>query len=604
MPPTGPLAVAADAPHDRGVAVFEVDARLRLLEREEILEALDCALADAASGRVGMVLVAGEAGVGKTAAVRTFCARQAAAHALGRLRRPVHAAAAGTVPGRRRATPAAPSRRPWPRAPGPTRWPPRCSARRAPSIVVLEDLHWADEATLDVLRSWRAASTARRCWWSAPTATTSSSGRIRCGSCWASSRPASPSSTLAVPRLSAEAVAELAAPAGVDPRELYRQTVGQPVLRERGAGVGRRRDPRHDPRGGARPGGRLSPGARECWTRSRSSPQRVEVWLLDALAGEHAEALEECLASGVLAARAGVRRVPPRAGAAGRSRRRSSRAGGWRCTAGAGGAGGAAGGEPDLFRLAHHAEARRRRRRRAALLARAGARAAALGAHREAAAQYARALRFVDPPTCVAHRPPAPLLGLLLPDRPLPGRDRRGARAARLLPGGGRPLQGGRDALPAVAARDVPRQRRSTPSRGGLRAVELLEEFPPGPELALAYANLAAIRMNLEDEPGTRLWAARALALARAARRRGRSWPTPSTRSGRWRCWRTGRARAAGRARASSWRCRRARGPGPAGLLEHDLGGLAAPRLPARRGARCRPAWSAAGSPTSTSGGS
>jgi MoxR-like ATPase len=43
-----------------------------LLEREEVIVALDAALADAASGSGRLALVAGESGVGKTAAVRAF----------------------------------------------------------------------------------------------------------------------------------------------------------------------------------------------------------------------------------------------------------------------------------------------------------------------------------------------------------------------------------------------------------------------------------------------------------------------------------------------------------------------------------------------------
>ena len=43
-----------------------------LLERESQLKALDGALSDAANGRGRVVLVSGEAGIGKTSLVRTF----------------------------------------------------------------------------------------------------------------------------------------------------------------------------------------------------------------------------------------------------------------------------------------------------------------------------------------------------------------------------------------------------------------------------------------------------------------------------------------------------------------------------------------------------
>ncbi|HET8787338.1 MAG TPA: AAA family ATPase, partial [Actinomycetes bacterium] len=49
---------------------------MRLLEREPALEALGGWLAEAGAGRGRLVLVAGEAGVGKTALVEEFTVRQ------------------------------------------------------------------------------------------------------------------------------------------------------------------------------------------------------------------------------------------------------------------------------------------------------------------------------------------------------------------------------------------------------------------------------------------------------------------------------------------------------------------------------------------------
>ena len=45
-------------------------------------------------------------------------------------------------------------------------------------------------------------------------------------------------------------------------------------------------------------------------------------------------------------------------------------------------------------------------------------------------------------------------------------------------------------------------------------ALELLETLPPGPELAMAYSNLAQLRMLDHDLEGTLLWGKRAIALA------------------------------------------------------------------------------------------
>jgi hypothetical protein len=51
---------------------------------------------------------------------------------------------------------------------------------------------------------------------------------------------------------------------------------------------------------------KLSPAARKLLEAVAISPQRVEVWLLDAVAGEDAQALEECFGSGTLVGRPGA----------------------------------------------------------------------------------------------------------------------------------------------------------------------------------------------------------------------------------------------------------------------------------------------------------
>ena len=66
-----------------------------LLERTAELAALDRSLAKALDGQGSLVLVSGEAGIGKTALVRAFCdARRARRGCLGCLRPAVHAASA------------------------------------------------------------------------------------------------------------------------------------------------------------------------------------------------------------------------------------------------------------------------------------------------------------------------------------------------------------------------------------------------------------------------------------------------------------------------------------------------------------------------------
>ena len=54
------------------------------------------------------------------------------------------------------------------------------------NVVVVEDIHWADEATMDLLRfAGRRLRDTRSCW-SSPSATTTWPRTINCGSRWAS----------------------------------------------------------------------------------------------------------------------------------------------------------------------------------------------------------------------------------------------------------------------------------------------------------------------------------------------------------------------------------------------------------------------------------
>jgi DNA-binding CsgD family transcriptional regulator len=171
-------------------------------------------------------------------------------------------------------------------------------------------------------------------------------------------------------------------------------------------------------------------------------------------------------------------------------------------------------GAPDLARLAHHAEAASDMDAVRRFAPEAGARAASLGAHREAAAQYARALRYADG---LAPDARADLLerralecyatgemgeAIAAQEEAVACRRRAGdARAegdalrslGRLLGFAGRAEAG------AATARE---------------AVAVLERLPPGRELALAYATLSQRAMNWEDLPAAIEWGAKALQLA------------------------------------------------------------------------------------------
>ena len=126
-----------------------------LLEREATLEALSRAVTDAAAGRGSVVLVTGEAGIGKTSLIRAFaddagqdarillsaCDDLMAPRTLGPLRDaalggdgPLAAALAEDEPVEDVFTALLEE-----------------LAAAPPTVLVVEDLHWADDATLDVL---------------------------------------------------------------------------------------------------------------------------------------------------------------------------------------------------------------------------------------------------------------------------------------------------------------------------------------------------------------------------------------------------------------------------------------------------------------------
>src|SRR3954471_4927242 len=206
-----------------------------LLERDDVLESLDDALGTVARSRHGrVVLVSGEAGAGKTELLRRFCAtvpRAVDVHwtrcdalatprplgALLDLARDLDDDLAEQIVGGEGPHDVAASLL-------------RELDGRTPSVVVLEDVHWADEATLDVLRLLAARIR------SVPVLTLATYRddevdrghplRIVLGELGRSEEV----TRLTLAPLSPAAVATLAEPHGIDADELYRITTGNPFF--------------------------------------------------------------------------------------------------------------------------------------------------------------------------------------------------------------------------------------------------------------------------------------------------------------------------------------------------------------------------------------
>lgn len=168
----------------------------------------------------------------------------------------------------------------------------------------------------------------------------------------------------------------------------------------------------------------------------------------------------------------------------------------------------------DLALLAHHAEAAGNRQAVLEFAVAAAEQAMTLHAHREAAAQYARALRFAGSLTLNerAHLLERQSLAFSFNDQ---GVEAVAARqeAIDLWREAGNPLAEGESLrwlsrLAWLAGSGAEAETAAT------AALEVLKPLPPGPQLAMAYSNLAQLRMLDHDLAATLLWGERAIALA------------------------------------------------------------------------------------------
>ena len=176
---------------------------------------------------------------------------------------------------------------------------------------MLEDLHWADAATLDVLRLLvrridglpvLVVATYR-----------DDEPRARHPLRWRSATCRSPRSSGSRWRRSRSRRSRLAWPADVDAAELHRRTAGNPFyVSEVLAAGGAARSPTRVRDAVLARAARLDQDARTLLEAVAIEPSRMELWLLEALVGGEPGGLEACLASGMLRAERERRHLPPR----------------------------------------------------------------------------------------------------------------------------------------------------------------------------------------------------------------------------------------------------------------------------------------------------
>jgi len=490
-----------------------------LLERQEALASLSAWLGEVTAERRGrLVFVCGEAGVGKTLMLRRFCDELAPdARVLWGSCDPLST----------------------PRPLGPFVDVARLTggelgdlverdalphevaaalldelAAAVPTVLVIEDAHWADEGTLDVLRLLgrrvRGTPALVIATYRDDSLDRSHPLRVVLGELATSDVGA----RLRLQPLSLDAVARLAEPHDIDADDLYRNTAGNPFFVSEVLAAGPGEIPETVRDAVLARASRLSLRARIVLDAASVSSLSTELWLLEALAGEAIDSVSECVDSGMLtpqgegvAFRHELARIAIEESLSPHQRLRLHQ----RALA-------ALVVRPaeslDAARVTHHAVAAGDAEAVSRFAPIAARRATSLGAHREAAAQYAAALRFGE------RLPPAERAELLeLRSRACYLTDQYDEGIASLEQAlevhralGDTLRQG--EALRRLSNFLWCPGRIAESERSARAAVALLEESPPGRELAAAYANLAWLcgcGMRSEDAVA---WAGRAIELA------------------------------------------------------------------------------------------
>ena len=489
---------------------------MHLLERQDQLDILNRCLVEARAGVGKMLLVAAEAGYGKSSLIEHFtlahrrdartlwgaCDAMGTPSALA----PVHEIAAQTSLVSSASAAETPSRD----------WLfhklfDELADPQQPSIVVLEDVHWADEATLDFMRflGRRIQRTA---------AVFIATYRLDEVSANHPLRQALGDLTghhvtrMRLSPLSAAAVALLAQESGRDAARLHRITGGNPFfVREVLAG--------EDDRVPETVRDAVLARLVRCTAATRIlaefvslSPSRTEVWLIESVLGPHKAAVDEADARGLLAvqsdsvgfhhelARQAVySTIPPEPGRAMHDRilRALLQHG------------------ANAARLAHHAQLARNA---AAILEygpRAAEEAARVGAHREAAAHLAACLHYRS---SLAIEAQAQLLEKHAEESSLANHTRAAIGSGAAAVAVWRRLANARaqSRVSNLLSQDYRTEGDKARADECVAAsVALLEALPPSIDLALAYSARALLAVNRGWDKEALEYAGKALSLAR-----------------------------------------------------------------------------------------
>ncbi|HLO30984.1 MAG TPA: AAA family ATPase [Anaerolineales bacterium] len=491
---------------------------MKLLERESYLQQLGLTLQEAMAGHGRVVLVSGEAGIGKTSLIDHFTSAQAdsvrilwgACDSLFTPRPlgPLHDIATqlkGELPALLHSEANQLS---------------IFSAclvemQRLPGILVFEDVHWADEATLDLIKflGRRIQLTKSLLILSYRDDDLSASHPLRLV---LGELPRSATLRLALSSLSQASVLELARATKQDEQadDLYATTGGNPffvteVLESEGTSV-----PATVRDAVLARAARLSPAARAVLDAACVVPGRVETWLLKSILLSLPAALEECVERGML--RTDGNSLSFRHELARRaledslstSRRQALHREVLKALRERGED------KVQLSRLVHHAALAGEGEAVLRFAPEAARQAARVAAHLEAAAHYQTALHYADQLDLAEHA------------RLLENRAYECYVTSQISEAVGARLE----ALEIWRQIRSPRQegnnlrwlsrlhwflgQRAPAERYAGEAITLLETLPPGAELAMAYSNRAQLHMLSNEAPEALHWGNQAIGLA------------------------------------------------------------------------------------------
>lgn len=492
---------------------------MELLEREQFLSELEALLNGVAAGNGRCVLVSGEAGIGKTSVVERFaeahktrtrvlwgaCDALFTPRPLG----PLHDIAHQTQGNLLTLLEEEASR-----ASIFSAMLDEMDNEKSTSLTVIEDVHWADEATLDLLK-FLGRRISRMNSMLVATYRDDQVGPDHPLRLVLGDLPHRSVARLRLPPLSEAAVEQLAEQAGRSMEDLYAVSGGNPFLvtealasKEMGVPV-TVRDAVFSRAAW------LSPAARAVLELVSVVPAKAETWLVDNTISPGAVALEECVGAGMLRCDGEMfafrhelaRRAIEDSLAA--HRRQGLHALALKALLDRGS-------KVQLARIVHHAT---QAGDSAAVLKHAPAaarQAAALNAHREAASHYQNALRYGDQ---LAPEERAALLESRSYECHLANQREEALQARQQA------LEiwslVGDEARKGDNFRWMSRLswfagRRAEAERYSVEAVTILENLPPGPELAMAYSNRSQLHMLADENEQAVLWGTRAIELAEA----------------------------------------------------------------------------------------